>query len=225
MNADNSDLMYRLLVQSVIDYAIYMLTPDGIVSNWNPGAQRAKGYLAAEIVGQHYSRFYLSEDIEAGTPARNLEIAASTGRFEDTGWRVRKDGTAFWAHVVIDAIRAEDGRLLGFAKITRDCSEQREAELAQREQERRFRYLVQGVTDYAIYMLDTSGHVVNWNAGAERAKGYKAAEIVGQHFSVFYTDEDRAAGLPQQALEIARSELRFEAEGVRLTAPASGPAS
>ena len=216
MNADNSDLMYRLLVQSVVDYAIYTLTPDGIVSNWNPGAQRAKGYVAAEIVGQHYSRFYLSDDIAAGVPARNLEIAARTGRFEDTGWRVRKDGTAFWAHVVIDAIRAEDGALLGFAKITRDCSEQREAELAQREQERRFRYLVQGVTDYAIYMLDTDGHVVNWNAGAERAKGYKAHEIVGKHFSVFHTEEDRAAGLPQRALEIARSELRFEAEGWRL---------
>ena len=216
MNADNSDLMYRLLVQSVVDYAIYTLTPEGIVSNWNPGAQRAKGYVAAEIVGQHYSRFYLSDDIAAGVPARNLEIAARTGRFEDTGWRVRKDGTAFWAHVVIDAIRAEDGALLGFAKITRDCSEQREAELAQREQERRFRYLVQGVTDYAIYMLDTEGHVVNWNAGAERAKGYKAHEIVGKHFSVFHTEEDRVAGLPQRALEIARTELRFEAEGWRL---------
>jgi len=216
MNTDNSDLMYRLLVQSVVDYAIYTLTPEGIVSNWNPGAQRAKGYVAAEIVGQYYSRFYRDEDIAAGVPARNLEIAARTGRFEDTGWRVRKDGSAFWAHVVIDAIRGDDGALIGFAKITRDCTGQREAELAQREQERRFRYLVQGVTDYAIYMLDTGGHVVNWNAGAERAKGYKAAEIVGQHFSVFYTEEDRAAGLPQRALEIALGELRFEAEGVRV---------
>ena len=216
MNAENSDLMYRLLVQGVVDYAIYMLTPDGIVSNWNAGAQRAKGYEAAEIVGQHYSRFYLPDDIAAGLPAKNLEIATRTGRFEDQGWRVRKDGSTLWAHVVIDAIRAEDGSLLGFAKITRDCTEQRQVELAQREQERRYRYLIQGVTDYAIYMLDTDGHVVNWNAGAERAKGYQAHEIVGRHFSVFYTEQDVAAGLPRLALETARRERRFEAEGWRL---------
>ena len=213
---ENSDLMYRLLVQGVVDYAIYMLTPDGIVSSWNAGAQRAKGYSDAEIVGQHYSRFYRDDDIAAGLPAINLATATSTGRFEEQGWRVRKDGSAFWAHVVIDAIRDEAGALLGFAKITRDCTEQRQAELQQREQERRLRYLIQGVTDYAIYMLDTDGHVVNWNAGAERAKGYKAAEIVGRHFSVFYSEPDRLAGLPQQALQTARSELRFEAEGWRL---------
>jgi len=216
MTAENPDLMYRLLVQGVVDYAIYMLTPDGVVSSWNAGAQRAKGYTDAEIVGQHYSRFYRDEDLQAGLPAQNLEIATRTGRFEDQGWRVRKDGSAFWAHVVIDAILDERGELLGFAKITRDCTEQRQAELAQREQERRMRYLIQGVTDYAIYMLDTDGHVVNWNAGAERAKGYKAAEIVGRHFSVFYSEPDRLAGLPQQALQTARSELRFEAEGWRL---------
>ena len=129
MNTDNSDLMYRLLVQSVVDYAIYTLTLEGIVSNWNPGAQRAKGYVAAEIVGQHYSRFYRDQDIAAGVPARNLEIAARTGRFEDTGWRVRKNGSAFWAHVVIDAIRGEDGVLIGFAKITRDITERHQQQL------------------------------------------------------------------------------------------------
>jgi diguanylate cyclase (GGDEF)-like protein/PAS domain S-box-containing protein len=129
MSTDNSDLMYRLLVQSVVDYAIYTLTPEGIVSNWNPGAQRAKGYVAAEIVGKHYSRFYRDEDIAAGVPARNLEIAARTGRFEDTGWRMRKDGSAFWAHVVIDAIRGEDGVLIGFAKITRDITERHQQQL------------------------------------------------------------------------------------------------
>ena len=213
---DNSDLMYRLLVQGVIDYAIYMLTPDGIVSNWNAGAERAKGYTRAEIVGQHYSRFYEPDAIAAGLPAINLETARSQGRFEDEGWRVRKDGSTFWAHVVIDAIRADDGTLVGFAKITRDCSEQRRVQVAQREQEQRFRHLVQGVTDYAIYMLDTGGHVVNWNAGAERAKGYAAAEIVGRHFSVFYREADRAADLPRLALETAQRERRFEAEGWRV---------
>nr|WP_315249727.1 EAL domain-containing protein [uncultured Duganella sp.] len=212
---ENSDLMYRLLVQSVVDYAIYMLTPEGIVSNWNAGAARAKGYTADEIVGQHFSKFYTAEDIAANLPARNLNTALRTGRFEHEGWRVRKDGSTFWAHVVIDAVRDDDGNIVGFAKITRDNSERRAAMLAQREQERRFRYLVQGVTDYAIYMLDPDGHIVNWNAGAERAKGYAAHEIVGRHFSVFYSEADRAAGLPQQALATARRDKRFEAEGWR----------
>ena len=123
MNTEHSDLMYRLLVQSVVDYAIYMLTPEGVVSSWNAGAQRAKGYDASEIVGQHYSRFYREDDLAAGLPALNLKTATDTGRFEDQGWRVRKDGSAFWAHVVIDAIRSESGALIGFAKITRDCTE------------------------------------------------------------------------------------------------------
>jgi len=212
---ESSDLMYRQLIQSVVDYAIYMLTPQGIVANWNPGAERAKGYTADEIVGQHFSAFYTQQDIAAGLPDRNLQVAGTTGRFEDQGWRLRKDGTSFWAHVVIDAIWGDEGELLGFAKITRDCTEQRQAQLAQREQERRFRLLVQGVTDYAIYMLDLQGHVVNWNVGAQRTKGYKAEEIIGQHFSVFYTPQDRAKGLPQAGLETARRYGRFAAEGIR----------
>nr|WP_186676253.1 EAL domain-containing protein [Pseudomonas vanderleydeniana] len=207
--------MYRLLIQSVVDYAIYMLTPEGIVANWNPGAQRAKGYTAEEIVGQHFSVFYSQQERDRDQPSQNLETARRTGRFEDEGWRLKKDGSAFWAHVVIDAVRDADGKLLGFAKITRDCTEQQKLMLAQQEQERRFRFLVQGVSDYAIYMLDLGGHVVNWNAGAERAKGYKEEEIVGQHFSVFYTPEDQAAGLPAQGLEQARSQGRFHAEGIR----------
>lgn len=210
-----TDASYRLLIQSVVDYAIYMLTPEGVVSNWNTGAQRAKGYTAEEIVGRHFSVFYDQAQRENGHPDQNLEIAKSTGRFEAQGWRVKKDGTAFWAHVVIDAVRDSDGELVGFAKITRDCTEQHEALLAQREHERRFRLLVKGVSDYAIYMLDLDGHVVNWNSGAERAKGYKEHEIVGQHFSVFYTAEDRALGLPARGLETARRDGRFQADGIR----------
>jgi diguanylate cyclase (GGDEF)-like protein/PAS domain S-box-containing protein len=137
MAAETSDLMYRVLVQGVVDYAIYMLTPEGIVSNWNAGAQRAKGYLPAEIVGQHFSRFYSDEDNAAGLPGKNLDIATRAGRFEDEGWRLRKDGSAFWAHVVIDAIRDDGGMLLGFAKITRDCTEQHNArELAEQFSQR-----------------------------------------------------------------------------------------
>jgi diguanylate cyclase (GGDEF)-like protein/PAS domain S-box-containing protein len=125
----SSDIMYRLLIQSVVDYAIYMLTPEGVVANWNPGAQRAKGYSADEVVGKHYSLFYEDEDRAAGLPEQNLEQARRTGRFEEQGWRVCKDGSAFRAHVVIDAVRDEQGQLLGFAKVTRDISERHRYEL------------------------------------------------------------------------------------------------
>src|SRR3954463_7240064 len=206
----------RVLVEAVTDYAIYMLDPHGIVTSWNRGAQRFKGYTPDEILGEHFSRFYTEEDRQAGLPMRALETATREGRFEQEGWRVRKDGCRFWAHVVIDPIRDEQGNLIGFAKITRDISEQKAAEGGLRRSEERFRMLVQGVTDYAIYMLDPEGHVSNWNAGAQRIKGYQESEILGQHFSRFYTEEDLATELPKRALEIARREGRFEAEGWRV---------
>jgi diguanylate cyclase (GGDEF)-like protein/PAS domain S-box-containing protein len=127
MNED-SDVMYRLLVQSVVDYAIYMLTPEGNVANWNPGAQRAKGYRPDEIVGKNFSCFYSTQDRLDKVPEKNLATAYRTGRFEEQGWRYRKDGSAFWANVVIDAVRDDDGKLIGYAKITRDCTEVREYE-------------------------------------------------------------------------------------------------
>jgi PAS domain S-box-containing protein len=207
---------FRLLVEGISDYAIYMLDPDGIVRTWNTGAQRFKGYSEQEIIGQHFSRFYTEEDRETGLPARALETAAREGRFEQEGWRVRKDGTPMWAHVVIDPIRDAHGALVGFAKITRDLSERKASQDALRTSEERFRILVQGVSDYAIYMLDPDGRVTNWNTGAQRFKGYTEQEIVGEHFSRFYRDEDRAAGLPQHGLETAAREGRFEAEGWRV---------
>jgi len=205
----------KLLIQSVVDYAIYMLDPTGRVASWNPGAQRIKGYTAEEIIGEHFSRFYTEEERAAGVPQKALKIVAETGRFTAEAWRVRKDGSHFWAMVVIDPI-IQNGKLLGFAKITRDMTEQRLAQLAALESERRFRLLVQGVTDYAIYMLDPEGRVANWNAGAARIKGYSEAEIVGEHFSRFYIPEDRDAGLPQKALNTARREGRFETEAWRV---------
>jgi PAS domain S-box-containing protein len=207
---------FRLLVQSVTDYAIYMLDPSGIVASWNPGAERFKGYTEAEIIGQHFSRFYTEEDRQTRLPHRALATAASEGRFEQEGWRVRKDGTRMWAHVIIEPIRDPSGTLVGFAKITRDISAQKAAREALRQSEERFRLLVQGVTDYAIFMLDPDGVVTNWNSGAARIKGYTEAEIVGQHFSRFYSEEDRAAGVPVRALETARREGRFDAEGWRV---------
>ena len=209
------EMRFRLLVEGVTDYAIYMLDHDGNVVNWNAGAQRAKGYVAEEIVGQHFSRFYSAQDRLNRVPEQNLQTAYRTGRFEDEGWRYRKDGSAFWAHVVIDTIRDDQGKLLGYAKITRDCTEQQRVRSQQREQEQRFRLLVEGVTDYAIYMLDVDGVVVNWNAGAQRAKGYKADEVVGQHFSLFYSSQERLNRIPEANLGIALKTGRFEDEGWR----------
>ena len=211
-----SDDPFRLLIQSILDYAIYMLDPNGFVTSWNSGAERIKGFSADEIVGQHFSTFYTPEDREAGAPAKVLETARAKGKFEGEGWRVRKDGSRFWASVVVDAIKNEDGEVIGFAKITRDMTEQREANQALLEAERRFRILVQGVTDYAIYMLDPEGRVTNWNSGAEHIKGYSPDEIIGEHFSRFYTPEDFDSGVPKRALETARSTGRYEAEGWRV---------
>ncbi|MBY5374536.1 PAS domain-containing sensor histidine kinase (plasmid) [Rhizobium leguminosarum] len=207
---------FRLLVDAITDYAIYMLSPEGIVTSWNSGAQRFKGYKPPEILGEHFSRFYLEEDRAAGLPARALATAAEHGRFEGEGWRQRKDGSRFWAHVIIDPIRRPSGELIGYAKITRDLTERRAAEQAIRQSEEQFRRLVQGVSDYAIYMLDPTGNVSSWNFGAERIKGYRPQEIIGTHFSTFYTAEDREAGLPETALGIARAEGRFEREGWRV---------
>ena len=206
---------YRLLVDAIIDYAIYMLDIEGKVTSWNPGAQRFKGYTPTEIIGQHFSRFYSAAEQAAGTPARALRTASEEGRFEQEGWRIRKDGSEFWAHVIIDPIRTPSGELVGFAKITRDLTERRAAEEALRQSEQQFRLLVQGVTDYAIYMLDPTGRVSNWNSGAQRIKGYAPAEIIGEHFSRFYTPEDQAAGVPALALATAVEVGRFEKEGWR----------
>ena len=206
----------ELLLNAVADYGIYMLDPKGFVTTWNAGAERIKGFRAIEIIGQHFSRFFTPEDQTSGLPERILEAARSRGRHEAEGWRVRKDGTRFWANAIIQPIHDELGALLGFAKITRDITERVQAQQAIIDSERRFRIIVEDVIDHAIYMLDPSGMITNWNPGAERMKGYSADEIVGQHFSKFYTKEDRASGLPARVLEAAAREGRYEAEGWRL---------
>ena len=184
---------FRLLVEGVVDYAIFMLDPEGRVTTWNAGAQRIKGYAAEEILGHHFSRFYPPDSIATGWPEHELEVARAEGRFEDEGWRLRKDGTRFWANVVITALRDETGTLHGFSKITRDLTERRMQEEILRHSEERFRLLVEGVRDYAIFLLDPDGRVASWNAGAERMKGYAADEIMGEHFSRFYPPEKIAA--------------------------------
>ena len=206
---------YRLLVDAISDYAIYMLDPSGHVASWNAGAQRFKGYEPEEILGHHFSRFYSNEDRLARLPERALETAMNEGRFESEGWRIRKDGTRFWAHVILDPIWDRSGHLLGFAKVTRDLTERKKAEAELRLSEEKFQLLVNGVSDYALYMLDPDGFVSNWNAGAARIKGYTAEEAVGRHFSHFYTEEDQKKGEPERNLEIARRIGRVEREGLR----------
>lgn len=212
----SADGRYRILVEAITDYAIYMLDTAGIVTSWNRGAARFKGYSEREIIGQHFSRFYTEEDKAIDLPHIALRTAREAGRFEQEGWRVRKDGTRFWAHVVIDPIRDPDDTLIGYAKITRDLSERRRAEEQLRESQEEFRLLVQGVTDYALFMLDRDGRVNSWNSGAERIKGYSREEILGHHFSRFYTEEDREAGLPGKGLHQAATEGRWETEGWRV---------
>jgi PAS domain S-box-containing protein len=206
----------QVLIDAVVDYAIYMLDAGGHVASWNAGARRIKGYEAQEILGRHFSCFYTDEDRAAGEPERALGVAKREGRFETEAWRLKKDGSRFWASVVVDRILDETGRLIGYAKVTRDITERRAEQASLRASEERFRLLVQSVTDYAIYLLDPDGHVVNWNAGAERFKGYTSEQILGRHFSRFYTDEDRATDLPRRALRTALREGRFEQEGWRV---------
>jgi PAS domain S-box-containing protein len=208
--------LHRLLVESVQDYAIFALDPQGYILSWNAGAERFKGYTADEIIGKHFSIFYPRDLVAEGFPEFELRTAANTGRFEDEGWRLRKDGSRFWANVVITALRSKTGELLGFGKVTRDLTERREAEEALRISEERFRLLVEGVKDYAIFMLDPEGKVTTWNEGAERINGYRANEIIGQHFSRFYPTQDVLAHKPERELEIAKRTGKYEEEGWRV---------
>jgi len=207
---------FHQLVDSVIDYAIFMLTPAGLVASWNAGAERIKGYRAEEILGKHFSIFYPEQDARAGKPARELEIAAREGRYVEEGWRVRRNGERFWAHVTITALRDPDGSINGFAKVTRDVTELRQANEALRQSEERMRLMVEAVRDYAIFRLDPDGRIASWNIGAERLKGYRADEVIGQHFSIFYPEEDRHRGHPEDELRRAKEDGRYEEEGWRL---------
>ena len=213
MHADDG---YRLLVHNVQDYAIFMLDPTGHIVTWNTGAERIKGYREQEILGEHFSVLYLPEDVEAGKPQRELRDAVKAGRLEDEGWRRRKDGSRFWANVIITPLFDETGELRGFGKVTRDMTERRNTEQALRESEERFRLLVQGVRDYGIFMLDPAGHIISWNIGAQRINGYEEQEILDKHFSIFYPPEDISDGKPERELREAITEGRLEDEGWRL---------
>ncbi len=212
----HSEEPLRLFIENVQDYAVFMLRSDGCVATWNLGAERIKGYKSSEIIGQHFSRFYPEEDVRDGYPQRLLDLAAEEGLVEAEGWRVRRDGSKFWARVTITAVRDSTGKLIGYGKVTRDLTEQRYAELALRRSEERSRLFVEAVQDYAIFMLDREGNIITWNVGAQRIKGYKPSEIIGQHFSRFYPEEDIHSGKPAWELEVAIRDGRFEDESWRV---------
>ncbi|WP_247236721.1 PAS domain-containing sensor histidine kinase [Telluribacter sp. SYSU D00476] len=211
-----SEERYRLMVEGVRDYAIFMLNPTGHIITWNEGARRTKGYSSYEIIGKHFSTFYTAEDLENGKPARELKIAIETGKYEEEGWRIKKNGSVFWANVVITSLFNEQNKHIGFSKVTRDLTERKENEESLRQSEERYRSLVEQVTDYGIFMLDERGRIISWNEGARRMKGYNPDEIIGKYFSIFYPEEDILNGKPSHELKVAREVGKYEEEGWRL---------
>lgn len=214
LNAANE--IFQILVETVSDYAIFALDIDGFILTWNSGGVRLKGYQVQEVVGTHFSRFYTQSDIDKKHPQFELEQAKLHGKYEEEGWRVRKDGTMFWASVVITTLKDPDGAITGFAKVTRDLTKRKIIEDNLRISEERFRLMIEGVRDYAIIMLDMNGSVTSWNEGAKRIKGYTADEIIGQHFTKFYSEEDVASGKPMFELKEAEKLGRFEDSGWRV---------
>jgi PAS domain S-box-containing protein len=203
-------------VESISDYAIFMLDPEGYILTWNLGAERIKGYQENEVLGKHFSIFYTPEDLARKHPQEELAIANKVGKYEEEAWRVKKDGTRMWANVLITKLTDSNGHILGYSKVTRDLTERKKSEEKLRESEERFRLLVAGVKDYAIYMLDPKGYVSSWNEGAARIKGYEESEILGKHFSIFYPEEDVKSGKCEYELEEATRTGKFEDEGWRI---------
>jgi hypothetical protein len=206
----------RLLVESLVDYAVLMLDTDGVIRSWSAGAERVNGYTADEVIGRHVSILYTPDARQSGHPEEELRLARQHGRYEEEGWRLRKDGTRFWANVVLTPVYDDGHRHIGFAKVTRDFSARKQTEEKLRQSEERFRVMVESVSDYAIFMLDPSGRISTWNLGAKRIKGYTADEIVGRHFSIFYTDEDRARRHPEEVLGRAIADGSYQEEGWRV---------
>lgn len=215
-NTARGNELFRQLVEAVRDYAIFALDPQGVILTWNQGAEHLKGYKSEEVIGKHFSVFYPEESKRSNHPSYELEMASKNGRFQEEGWRIRKDGSRFWASVTITSIRDNSGNLIGFGKVTRDFTDREQSEQNLRNSERRFRLLVEGVKDYAIIMLSVDGTIASWNVGAERINGYKAAEVIGRHFSIFYTNQGLEKTYFDNELKIAREKGVYEEEGLRV---------
>lgn len=225
-----SEERYHKMIEEVEDYAILLLDENGIVLNWNRGAEKIKGYRPAEIIGQHFSIFYQPEDRETGLPAILLNKARVDGKAVHEGWRVRKDGSRFWGSITLTALHGHQREIIGFSKVTRDLTEKKMADDRLRDftlqlqirneelrkSEERYHKMIAEVQDYAIILLDTQGNIQNWNTGAEKIKGYTSDEIVGKNFQGFYAQGDRQSQLPQQLLSTAAKTGRAIHEGWRL---------
>ena len=207
---------YRLMIEGVKDYSIFMLDPNGFILTWNDGGKNIKGYNPYEVIGKHFSLFYTKEDLDNGKPGRELEIAIKEGRYEEEGWRVRKNGSLFWANIIISPLYDDNNLFIGFSKVTRDLSERNKQLELLKQSEERFKMLIGQVKDYGIFMLDEKGRIISWNEGAQKIKGYTEQEIIGKHFSIFYPEEDRRNERPTFELQVARKEGKYEEEGWRI---------
>jgi len=218
-----SQTAFDTMIAAVKDYAIFSLSPEGVIQTWNAGAERIQGYKSTEIIGKHFSEFYTQKDRDKNHPQYELEQSIKNGSYEEEGWRVRKDGTQLWVSVTITPVRDTDGKVTGFVKVTRDLSERRAAEAAVTQStealqasESTFRLMIAAVKDYAIFSLSPKGIIQSWNTGAERIKGYKSEEIIGKHFSIFYAKEARDRKHPEWELEQAIQNGSYEEEGWRV---------
>jgi PAS domain S-box-containing protein len=210
---EESERKFRLLVEGVKDYAIFMLDADGLIQSWNAGAERIKGYTEDEVIGRHFSLFYPAEDQASRKPQRGLAEAAESGRFQGEGWRVRKDGSLFWASVTITAIRDDDGQLLGFSKVTRDLTEWKRLEEARLRETARYRAIYE--ENPSVYLTtDSSGTIINANAYGADHLGYSVKELIGTPVLQVVHEEDRGRFLEhmgwclQHPGEVHRLELR-----------------
>ena len=225
-----SEEKYHKMIAEIPDYAIILLDKDGTILDWNRGAETIKLYKANEIVGRNFRTFYSNEDREGRLPEKLLRIASKEGSVHHEGWRIRKDGTRFWGAVSISALHNQEGEIIGFSKVTRDLTEQKRAEdrlaasaevlrqanEALKASEEQYHRMISEVKDYAIILLDKEGKIQNWNAGAEQIKQYTAKDAIGKNFRIFYSPEDRHAGLPERLLEEAITHGRAVHEGWRV---------
>lgn len=210
-----SEQRFRSLIEGVRDYAIFMLDPEGRVSTWNEGAECIKGYPASEIVGQHFSRFYTPEDLNNGKPETALKTAAAQGKFEEESWRVRKDGSRFWASVTITALRDAGGKLLGFSKITRDFTERKKTEQALRSSEERFHSLFEFSPD-AIIVANHEGKIAETNGQVEKFFGYSRSELAGQPIEMLIPERFRHAHPGHRTAYVAEARTRPMGIGLEL---------